>query len=637
MNMFSPTGLIILGVIAIASGFLAAIIAFVSKDDEKLHKARSAFVVSLFAGAILMALAIATVTPTFTHWSDMGWFIGMYIVLIVGGVVGLVYGYNGEYEDNSTLWIALTFVVVLGFVRWFPVHVLQIGYGPNVCSVADTRAALRQLLPLEGGAILPELAESSVEKISLERSLQLARNAVPQNLQLGEYLDVANGYEQPVNGVPMNVHPLRPKEKDWAAYRRFGSKVPGFMLVDASRTDGSAQWIAAAPGNEIVFIDGDAPWSEYNLRRHVYFSFELPNGVKVMDLDGAEVDDDLKLWYVGTVMKPSQAGGARYYMPAGIITVDPHSGKITEYSLDEAREKLPWLDRILPVEAAKMLVADYAKYQDNAAVCNLVTQSGQWEIDEDPLITTRSGEQVMQFFVTTLNDSDPLVQETIYISPKTMKAYRFLGNGMLVTEKTRTLVEKRANPNLKPELYSVYAKEPAHMWFGGEQFMVYVLERGTTFIGFGAIRSDLARKENDQYVVLGNTIGELSRRANAQIASIKPGTLDNKPSEATFELRVKGVVDYISPAYMDGGDLKVIFTVRMSADNQTTTYRFRASSRTIAEALVGVGSTVTVTGQAVSHDTNVTVDVSTVINESLLPTPTATVKPLPTATSTRSP
>lgn len=606
---------------AIPCGILASLIACLNAKDEKVKHARNAFLGGAAGSLALMWLAIVLLTPTFAHWSDWGYTIGFYLVLVAGVTAGSLAGYNHGYRaSNQTIWLSILLVSMLGIGRIFPVQTFQMGIGPNPCSLTATQTALNRLLPIQEGITLEELRESGVEKVSDERSLALARNAQPQNLQLGEYLTVMEGYEQLINGRPMNVHPM--KAKDRSAYRRFGNKTPGYLLVDASRSDGQAQWIQMEEGDEIVYIYEDAPWRHYNLTRYVYYNYELPRGVQVWDLQGPEVSDELDFWYVGTVMKPSEAGGARYYMPVGIITIDPHNGEITEYTPEEAREKLPWLDRLLPVEAATNLVSDYAKYQDNAAICNWFSNSGQWEVDTDPILTTRGGEQVMQFFVTTRNSEDPIVQETIYVSPVSMKAYRFPGNGMLVDERTRALVEKRANPNLKPENYSVQAKEPTHMWFGGQQFMVYVLERGTTFVGFGAIRSDLARKENDQFVVLGTTIGELSRRANEQNARILPGSLDNQAAEEAFELRVTGIVDYISPPYMDAGDIKVIFTVReeigsiQDGTEESTIYIFRASSRLLAEELVDEGHLVTVTGQAVSEDPSVVVDITAIVNDS---------------------
>jgi len=612
----------------IAAGALAALIVFLNAENKNLNSVGIVFAIAGGITALLMSLLIWMFLPTFVHWSDSGYTLGFYVVLVVGGLVGGITSFN-EYGENNALALSAIVVILLMILRIFPIQTFQMGIGPNPCNGEETRNVVSQLLTFETVSTLGEVQESSVEKISSDRSLQLARNKQPQELRLGEYLTVDNGYEQLVNGKPMNVHPMKPK--DIGSYQRFGNKTPGFLLVDASRSDGSAQWVDVPKGKEIYYISGDAPWKEYDLYRHVYFNYVLPKGVQVWDMTGPEVTDDLKFIYVGTVMKPSAIGGAKYYMPTGVITVDAHSGKIQEYSLEEIPEKLPFLDRILPADAALQLIGDYAIYRPDAAVCNAFTNSGQWEINEQPIITTRGGKQVMQFFLTTKNNADPIVQEVIYLSPRDMTAKRFPGNGMLVNEKTRTLVEKKANPNLKPELYSVMAKEPTHMWFGGEQFMVYVLEQGTVFKGFGAIRSDLSRKENDQFVVTGLTIGELSRKANEQIASIKPGLLDNKIEETSFEIRVTGIVEFISTPYMDNNEMKTIFTVRETKNGTSMLYRFRTGSRLLAENLIGVSHTVVVTGQTTSTHLDIIADVSTIINTSyppkLIPTPLLRLTP----------
>jgi hypothetical protein len=137
-----------------------------------------------------MWIAILLFTPTFAHWSDSGPTTAFYIVLVIGAIGGWLLGYEdrGWRSENSSaaLTVITVIAVVVGIFRVFPVGTFQWGIGPNPCSVTDTRVALQQLLPIQESAALPDLAESAAEKISDERSLQLARNAQPQNLQLGE-------------------------------------------------------------------------------------------------------------------------------------------------------------------------------------------------------------------------------------------------------------------------------------------------------------------------------------------------------------------------------------------------------------------------------------------------------------------
>ena len=134
---------------------------------------------------------------------------------------------------------------------------------------------------------------------------------------------------------------------DFQGYRRWMSadSAPGAIVVDAHDPMAPARLVqkdAAAKELKLKFTPG--AFFSRNLHRHVYTS-----GYASYELEGwhLEFNDQYQPFWIVTALKPSI--GFSGEKPAKVLTVDPETGSVNEYGLDNAPA---WIDRIIPERVA---------------------------------------------------------------------------------------------------------------------------------------------------------------------------------------------------------------------------------------------------------------------------------------------
>lgn len=136
--------------------------------------------------------------------------------------------------------------------------------------------------------------------------------------------------------------------QDFKSWQSFGH-TPGYVKVSAEDPHREAELVT---GYELAYMP-TAYWSK-NLERYLHCNGYQFKGTTDYTF---EIDDEGKPSFVITVFKPTIAYWGEEI--TGVLVVDPVSGELAEYSIDEAPE---WIDRIYPEWFACQRLTDYGRY-----------------------------------------------------------------------------------------------------------------------------------------------------------------------------------------------------------------------------------------------------------------------------------
>ena len=146
------------------------------------------------------------------------------------------------------------------------------------------------------------------------------------------------------DGKPFMYYVAPLNHTSWWKYRVNKEGTTGFMMVNATNPE-DVRLVTKLPNGEDVRLryQAGACFGDY-LKRHIY-----KNGYRNRGFDGDisnfELDDNLNPYYVITLYKKTigYAGNEA----TGVLTVNPKTGEIKEYSIADAPS---WIDRIQPKE-----------------------------------------------------------------------------------------------------------------------------------------------------------------------------------------------------------------------------------------------------------------------------------------------
>lgn len=526
------------------------------------------------AGFILAIIGIFMFTPTFAHWTDGGFFMATLIVLICGAVAGNL---GSELSGGSMA------SGIIGFLAFMVVYLVMppMVAGPPNCN-ADANYAVIELLDpnaavAEPGRIpvlalgqLPPVSPSEIINVSPHISTRKAQSVTfpPELSQLTTYMTVnANGYEQEINGRSYNVHHLDVTGR-WGDYLRFGGgKTPGFVMVDlASGEASAARWMSVPQGQELKYVPSASLNSGLDSDWRVYLDYELPNGVQVWEWDGMEVDDNLKPWYIGSVMKPSQAGGIKQWYPVGVVLMDPVTGEFTTHALNELPE---WVDRAIPLQTAKQLVEWYFKYSPDHPLCNGTSSTvGQLDFDTEPVVYNRGGTSYAQFIGTNINDSDLNARKLVEVNLRTGEAVEYPLTGIVPSE-IEDDIEKQLRGSNQAAPYD--AVEPQLRVLNGKGAWVYLVEFNGRFWGYAGVQPSLTPFQNSGDTLIATSIDEFAAKLTAQDAEAIAAQRNSGDVSASGggQVTLENVrVDRMSAPTNDGSGVEYIYFVVAVLDSE---------------------------------------------------------------------
>jgi hypothetical protein len=193
---------------------------------------------------------------------------------------------------------------------------------------------------------------SQLPIVDHDLAAQLGDKKLGSEAGLGSVYHVGKFTDISINGKLVSVAPLEYNDFfKWLTKRSVGT--PGYIIVDKVTRE-----------VELVTKYDDAPirmkymptgYFGHQLKRHTYFNGNMDNQLYEFSF---ELDDNMKPYWVAVKTKKTIGinGGDDVL---SVITVDPQSGEVLEYDVDEAPE---WIDMIYPRQLVLKQLNDWGIY-----------------------------------------------------------------------------------------------------------------------------------------------------------------------------------------------------------------------------------------------------------------------------------
>jgi hypothetical protein len=332
-------------------------------------------------------------------------------------------------------------------------------------------------------------------------------------------------------------------------------------------------------GYELKFVPGGM--FSLDLDRKVYFDFLLGSNVRIQDLDGMEIDDNFKPTYTGTIM--SHVIGYKGLAPTGVYYFDPATGLGEEIPLADVPTRLPWVDRVYPLEWVVKQVELWGLFANHNA-CTL-NNNGQVQVDSFNDVITPEGVEY-QITMTGMGN-DPSMTGLITCSPTTGQCFVYPLTGKSIesiSDNFKRLSTKILLGGLNVdecELHAIDGINTVYCIFtGSDQF-------GNTSVGgYGFVALD--RAENDSDYALADTF---DGAYNEYLQILSSAGNETVVSNTANDVTITGIVDsneWVSDA--DNGSR----LIHVIADDGTSYWLVAdGSSKNAAAAIKGARVTVT--------------------------------------------
>lgn len=557
-------------------------------NGNKKHVISTAVITGILA-AIVNAGITYFFEPQFYHLLN---FEGYPIMLAVNAVIAIVvsvviYGLETNIEDTFPGSVGAGLITLAGFgLTW--AAIAYVANSPGIiCDNGGYQQMANQLTLTPATSPFPDTDLNELIRVAPVTAMQKASAAINQ-ADMGSYLQPNRAYLQRIGTVGYHVvYIVDLKVTDWRAYRDRGAVVPGFVVVDAMdpKTPGEFH------GGLSIKYSPEAQWND-DLDRYVYFSFVLGKPYKMDDLNGMEVDDDMKPFYPGTLLKPNI--GFQGKVVDGVLMVDPQTGSMQQL----ANNAIPdWMDRVYSRDYVSTYIGWWASYH-NHQDCTGQGKAGQEKIDDvHDVITSRGVEY--QFTMTSVGE-DIATTELIQVSARTGGGVIYPGGGRIVSA-IKTLVQS-ASRKITSEGYDVglcqlHALLSQEVWYC---VLVTPGESGGNTAAYAFVQK--TRADDINAVAVDPTFDGAYTKLQRIIAA---GSGDNTQlSEQQQKQQYSGVVNHkvFVPVINDVGS----FLFSVTADDGKT-YYFNVSAGDKNAAWMKEGDRVTVTAYQVLHEQYLTV------------------------------
>lgn len=391
-----------------------------------------------------------------------------------------------------------------------------------------------------------EFATVSLDQIpviDLAAARQLGNKKMGQVSGLGSQFSVSDEYTLiSVNGQLYRVSPLEYQDLyKWFQNRNKG--IPGFIKVNVTNPN-DVELVEMEEG----MVYSPSAYLNQNLARHVRLHYPMD----LLEDFSFELDDDGKpYWVISTYVPAIGLYGGKD--ANGVIVVDPVSGDMEKYSIDEVPS---WVDRVQPADIAMNQLNNWGQYV-NGFFNTLFGQKDMLSLTEGFNYVTING-QTHVFTGMTSTGTDHSINGFALINLKTKDAKFFKVNGA-----DETSAKNSAEGEVQNLGYT--ATDP---------LILNIAQKPTYFISLKD-QAGLVKKfgfvslENYSIVGIGDTVSEAQ---SDYIKKLKEGgvAIDNKDDlqqlEGTITNLQTAIVNGNSTYYMnvEGSDKLFILPISIS-------------------------------------------------------------------------
>lgn len=515
------------------------------RDDYRWVALSAAFGVSLVLNLIILYWNFPNETGLF--WGKGWWMVTVFIA-------GVAFGLANMARSGRDVHISVAPVLAGLLVLWYAIW----GIGAAIAPFSNDGAnELANILTVED-APLGEYPESDPAHI-VQVNAEIAEFKASQSMASGGSFN-----DRPLESVFEPGKPVLQQVNDhlyWVVDLRFvgwreaggvSNTVPGYIVVDAEDP-------SAAPEFRLGFEMDFVPSGFFGekLERHIY-----SNGYRDVVLDDLtiEVDDEWNPYYTLAINDYLHSHHKNGLRPVGFLIIDPQTGEIEEYDLDEIPE---WVDRVYSASTIKDRLNDWGRWANADRNIFKETKANRFDVSGEPgLVYTDDGRAVWQVLMTSKN-ADTSASSVILVDARTGEAKRYSTTSGVTIEDNVIDVMRSSADNIRkhepvnPQLYRIYGELSWVATFVPND------ESGasSSFAGIALLPASQADPSSVAYS--SNTLGEALRMYRQQLAGIEGGA---DPNQESASLAVEGVVADIGSAVINGN---TTFFIRLEGEDET--------------------------------------------------------------------
>lgn len=520
-------------------------------------------------------------------------------------VVAVLFLATDEYENAHPFVPVLAIGLVVFAVLLIAAAV---SHSPTVgCAVerGDKLASLVQIVTEDTEdndvifpAVFPGTDDTAILHLDPDMALKKVRTAMGSNAAIGSYLaphranlvQVDGGYFYVVDLMVSNARG-NPFVQNYLPTQYF--------LVDA--TDPYAE-VRPMTGFDLQYVP-DARYQQ-DLERHVSQNWLLRPGnfgsrtIEFEHLGHMQVDDEFNPYYGAPIFEYEVGYVGKKVV--GYLLVNPVTGEIEEYDLDEVPE---WVDRVYPLDLMKQYLSWWGEYAQNDA-CNGEGDRNKRKVDQgnDVIMDFGVGYQIS---MTSVSSSDQSQTERFIVDPRTGIAYLYA-----VHENTPTVGEiddivdsassKQSDYN---DLFSSAGYEPKEcherLPYETQVWTCILASRGNDgdnsnrFAGIALIQNRYIEVENK--TILAANMEDALRMLRDQLIddAQSSGTENSAVTEALGEVQIRGTISHKSDLVVNEGSFYYYFV--MQPADQSAPILFRLSAESTVAGFTNEGDEVTLT------------------------------------------
>lgn len=290
---------------------------------------------SIICAALLTWFLIYFFLPTFSY-GFYGW---SFIIMIIS-ILLFAMNIKEDIDDNQKNPLLLVSIVL------FAISLLFLAIIPMFTSwsLFHADSYQKQIGKVEEKSISTDISPTSIENIVViddQTAHRLGtKKLVDEDHALGSQVEVDHFTLQKVGDKLYYIAPLL--HTGFFKWNQNKGGTPGYIMVNATNEKDVKLVKEDLNKNPIhLKYQMGSCFGDY-LPRHLYFNGYMTTGLTDFSF---EVDDNLKPWYVVTTYAPTIGYGGDE--ATGVLLVDPTSGKIEAYSINDTPA---WVDRVQPVE-----------------------------------------------------------------------------------------------------------------------------------------------------------------------------------------------------------------------------------------------------------------------------------------------
>ncbi len=249
--------------------------------------------------------------------------------LMISGMIILLFRHKVSYF--SLILVGLVILLAIG----------QFFRSSSIFNHQDKRALIGDITEKQFSTEISPLDLSKLPEVTPTMALNLGDKRLGEDLALGSQVTLTEFWANHVDGELYYVAPLA--HSGFFRWMDNREGTPGYVIINAANQR-DVRLVREVNGEPIRIKYQPDGYLGDDLKRKIYRAGYRNVGLTDFSF---ELDDDFNPYWVVTLYKNTIGASGRN--PIGVVIVDPQTGEMEEYSLDNMPS---WVDRAIPLKTA---------------------------------------------------------------------------------------------------------------------------------------------------------------------------------------------------------------------------------------------------------------------------------------------